>query len=282
MARGEFEAVYHPDRQVGWGFGIWKEMVLELVRSRELIWRLFIRDFTARYKQSLLGVLWAVIIPVGTVGTFVLLSRSGLMQVSNVDVPYPIYALIGMTAWQIFAVGLASASNSIVSGGGMIVKINFPKETMVIAGLMQAGVDSLLQVGLIAILFAWYGVVPHWTAIFFFPLLLPLVLLTLGLAFMFALLAVLMRDIPHVISLGTTLLLFATPVLYPRPAAGPLRELATYNPLAILIGSARDVVLGGSMTDPGAFAWATVVALGILLVSWRLFHMVEPRMAERV
>ena len=281
--RGSLEvSIYHPDRQVGWGLGVWREMVGELVRSRELTWRLFVRDFTARYKQSVLGILWALIIPTVTVGTFVLLNSSGVMNVGEVNMPYPVYALLGMTIWQLFAGGLGTCSNAIIAGGSMVIKINFPRETLVLAALGQAIADTLVRMGLLVVVFAIYGVVPQWTVIFFPFVMIPLLLLTLGLGLLFSLLGALIRDIPNIVSLATTFLLFLTPVLYPNPGEGVLGTLTAYNPLAALVTAARDVVVTGYLTQPAQYAWATTLSVVVFLISWRLFHMVEPRMAERV
>ena len=274
--------VYRPHQQVGWGLSIWREMAMELLRSRELIWRLFLRDFTARYKQSVLGILWALIMPLAMVGTFVLLNRSGVLNIGELDIPYPAYALLGLTVWQIFAGGLSACSNSIVAGGSMVVKINFPKETLVIAALGQAVVETLVRLGLLVLVFALYRLVPHWTTVFFPLVLFPLLLLTLGLGLLLSLLNVLVRDIANIVTLATTFLLFLTPVLYPVGKEGVLAIVTAYNPLAALVTGARDVVVTGYLTEPLQYAWASGLSLVLFLVSWRLFHMVEPRMAERV
>lgn len=279
---GEAFRVYRPDGGIGWGAAAWSEMARELRMSRELIWRLFLRDFSARYKQSVLGVLWAVIMPVATVATFAFLNLSGVLNIGEVDVPYPAYALLGLTVFQMFAGGLAACSGAIVAGGGMVVKINFPKETLVIASLGQAVVETLIRVGLVALVFACYGIAPHWAAVFFPLLLLPLLLLTLGLGFLLSLLNVLVRDIAHIVTLGTTFLLFLTPVLYPAGKEGLFASVTAFNPLAALVAGPRDMVLSGRMADPLHYAWASGFCVLLFLVSWRLFHMVEPRMAERV
>ena len=119
--------LYRPSQNRGWGIKVWKEMLSELYESRELTLRLFLRNFKAKYRQTVLGFLWAVIMPLMTVGTFVFLNRAGVLNIGEVEIPYPAYALLGLTIWQVFAGGIRSCSNSIVAGGSMVVKINFPK-----------------------------------------------------------------------------------------------------------------------------------------------------------
>ncbi len=273
---------YYSDQQVGWGFRVWREMVSELILSRELILRLFWRDFTAKYKQSVLGVLWALIMPLMMVGIFVFLNRSGILNIGETAIPYPLYALIGLTIWGLFAGGLISCANAIVSGGSLVVKVNFPKESLIIASFGQVIVETLVRIGLLALVFVFYRVIPCWTTLLLPFVLLPMILLTLGLGFFFSLLNVLVRDIANMLTLGTTFLLFLTPVAYPIPKEGIFAAVAPYNPLATLVGAARDVVITGYLKQPAEFAWISGFALVIFLISWRIFHLVEPRMAERL
>ena len=91
---------YIPDKHLKLGLKIWLEMFRELAGSRELIWRLFIRDFLAKHKQTILGVLWAIIMPLLMVGTFIFLNRTGVLNIGKTDVPYPVFALLGLSIWQ--------------------------------------------------------------------------------------------------------------------------------------------------------------------------------------
>ena len=78
---------YRSGQNGGWGYRVWHEMVSELVDSRELVWRLFLRDFKAKYRQTVLGFLWALIMPLLTVATFVFLNRAGILNIGKVDIP---------------------------------------------------------------------------------------------------------------------------------------------------------------------------------------------------
>lgn len=275
--------VYRPDAQLRMGFiAVWREMFEELANSRELVWRLFVRDFLGKYKQSVFGVLWAIIMPLVLVGIFVFLNRAGVLNIGDTGIPYPVYALLGLSIWQLFATGLVASTSSIVQGGSMVVKINFPKESLVIASLAQSLFEFLVRIILLIAVFAFYQVVPSWTMVFLPLALLPLLLLTLGLGLIFALLNVLMRDIANIVTLATIFLLFLTPVLYPAPTTGLFVSINQYNPLAILVTGARELVITGYLTEPLQFAVASFFSLFVFLSSWRIFHLVEPRMAERV
>src|SRR5271154_2902478 len=111
--------VYEPHKQLKQGIKIWKEMFQELFDFRELIWRLFMRDLSAKYKQSVLGNIWSLVMPFVAIGTFIYLSRAGILIIQDTHMPYPLYALIGLTVWQIFAMGLSAGANSLVGAGDL-------------------------------------------------------------------------------------------------------------------------------------------------------------------
>ncbi len=254
----------------------------ELTGSYELTWRLFLRNFKAKYRQTVLGFLWALIMPLMAVGTFVLLNRAGVLNIGEVDVPYPAYALLGLTIWQIFAGGLRSCSNAIVAGGSMVVKINFPKECLVISSFGEAIVETIVRLGLTIAVFAVYKVVPAWTAVLFPFALIPLLLFTLGLGFLLSLLNAVFRDVANIVSLASTFLLFVTPVLYPEPKAAFFKTFTLFNPLAVLVSAPRDLIVKGCITEPTLFFIYSGLSLALFVVSWRLFHLAEIRIAERV
>ena len=275
--------VYEPDRFVRVGFfASWKEMAISLFQSRELIWRLFVRDFSAKYRQSLLGILWALLNPIITVGIFVFLNRAGILNIGETSVPYPVFALIGLSIYGIFSTGLSVCSNSIIGAGSMVVKINFPKISLVIASMGQSVVDFLVRLALVIILFIIYGIAPQWTFLIFPFTVLPLVLLTLGLGLILSLLAGVFRDVIHLVSFFTTLFLFMMPVFYPAPQAGIFAALNAWNPLSHLIVGCRDILISGSFSDSHSFLWASAFSILLFLVSWRIFFISESRIAERV
>ena len=273
---------YCPGRKGGWEWRIWHEMFSELIGSRELVWQLFLRNFKAKYRQTVLGFLWALIMPLLVVAAFVFLNRAGVLNIGKIDIPYPAYALLGLTIWHIFAGGLMACSNSIVAGGNMVVKINFPKETLVLSSLGEALVETMVRLALTAFVFALYKVVPAWTVILFPLTLIPLLLFTLGLGFMLSILNAVFRDVANIVSLSSTFLLFITPVLYPEPKAAFFKAFTIFNPLAALVSGPRDLVVKGYLTQPISYLFYSGLSLIIFIISWRLFHLAEIRIAERV
>jgi lipopolysaccharide transport system permease protein len=282
MNKKEETKRYCPGQNRGWEWRIWHEMFSEIIVSRELIWRLFLRNFKAKYRQTVLGFLWALIMPLLAISAFVFLNRAGVLNIGKIDIPYPAFALLGLTVWHIFAGGLTACSNSIVAGGSMVVKINFPKEALVLSSLGEALVETMVRFALTAFVFAIYKIVPVWTAILFPFTLIPLLLFTLGLGFMLSILNAVFRDVANIVSLSSTFLLFITPVLYPEPKAAFFKTFMLFNPLAALISGPRDLVIKGYLTQPVYFWFYSFLSLIIFTISWRLFHLAEIRIAERV
>ena len=176
-AKREREVVYTPTGTAGIGLAAWREMVAEMVDSRELTWRLFLRDFSARYRQSVLGYVWAILPALVTTATFTWLNRSHVLPIAGTTLPYPVFVLLGMTVWQLFASGLTNATNSLVGASALITKINFPRETLVISAYGQAIFEFGIRIFLLAAAFAIYRVTPCWTVVLIPFVMIPLSLL---------------------------------------------------------------------------------------------------------
>jgi len=275
--------IYTPDREIRIGFfSLFKEIFADIARSRELIWRLFLRDFSARYRQSILGVLWALIMPLIIMGVFVYLHKGGILRFENIDIPYPVFALFGLTVWTLFSTGLAATSESLVKAGAMIVKINFPKISLVIAAMGEAVVDFLIRLCLLAAAFIIFKVAPHPQALFLPLVLLPLIILTLGLGLFLSLASGVVRDIPNIIIVGTTFLMFICPVAYPLPDISVFAVLNRWNPLACLIVASRDIVFTGTLSNPGGFIGSSIFAFFVFFMGLRIFHIAQTKITERV
>ena len=274
---------YEPDNSLKKGYlSIFSEIANELKKNRWLTYQLFKRDFFAVYKQSFIGVLWALIIPLVSVGTFIVLNQSGIFTIGDINVPYPIYAILGMAFWQLFATGLVASSNSLVSAGSMITKINFSKKSLVIASTGQSIVSFLIQFVLVVILFVYYWIAPS-MAILLIPItIIPIMLLTLGLGFILSLLNGIMRDIGNVIGVLMTFLMFLTPVLYAKPTTGILATVTNYNPLYYLVSVPRELVLMGTISEWKGFLAASVISVIIFVLCLVVFHLTETRVAERI
>jgi lipopolysaccharide transport system permease protein len=274
---------YQPDNSLKGGYiSLFKEIYRELRDNSWLISQLFKRDFFALYKQSLIGILWVLIMPLVSIGTFIVMNQAGIFTIGDINAPYPIYSLLGMAYWQLFSTGLLASSNSLVNAGGMITKINFSKKSLVIAATGQSIVAFAIQMVLVAILFVYYGFAPN-GAIFLLPLMIiPVMLLTLGLGFMVSLLNGISRDFGQVLSIFLTFLLFLTPILYAEPKTGLLATISLYNPIYHLVSAPRELILTGILMNPMAYLLSCGLSVAMFTVFLLIFHLTETRVAERI
>jgi len=274
---------YEPDNSIKKGYiSLWKEIFWELTHNKWLTFQLFKRDFFAIYKQSLVGVFWAFIVPIISVGTFIMLNRSGIFNMGKIEVPYPIYAILGMAYWQIFSTGLITTSNSLVKAGSMLVKINFSKKSLVIASVSQSFIPFIVQIILVGILFVAYDISPNIKVLFFPFLIIPIVLFTLGLGFILSLFNSVVRDTSTALSVFMTFFLFLTPILYAKPKIGILKPITKLNPLYYLISVPRELILMGKISEWKGYIFSVGVAVLIFLVGLVVFHITEARITERI
>jgi len=229
-----------------------------------------------------LGVIWAFILPLVTLAIFILLRSSGLFNVGAIEVPYAIYALLGLSFWQLFVTGIVQSTNSLVNAGSMIKKVNFPRETLIFASLGNALFSFTLQMIIVFVLFGVYGFVPHWKFMLFPFMLIPIVLLTCGLGFIFSIINGIIRDLGRIIGLGLTFLLFITPIAYELPEIGFVATLARINPLYYLSIAPRDIALTGTLNHPLGYFISCGLSIVIFFFSWMTFHLTETRIPERL
>jgi lipopolysaccharide transport system permease protein len=274
---------YEPDNSIKRGYrGIFREIWQEISGNRWLTWQLFKRDFFATYKQSFFGVFWAFIVPLVSIGTFIALNRSGVFSTGDINVPYPLYAILGMSFWQLFSTGIIACSDSLVKAGQMLTKINFSKKSLIFAAFGQSLISFSLQLILVVILFVHYRITPDWSVIFIPFLIIPLLLLTCGLGFLFSLINGVTRDIGNILPMFITFFMFLTPVLYAKTPQGVLYYVTRFNPMYYFVSAPRELALSGSLQEPRGFLISSILALVIFIFGLIAFHLTETRIAERI
>ena len=254
----------------------------ELWRFRELAFFLTWRDVKVRYKQTVLGLLWAVLQPVMTMLVFTLFfGRLGGMAEAT-EVPYPIFVYAALLPWQFFSTAVSAAGQSLVGASNLISKVYFPRLIVPTAATGAALVDFVISLGVMAVLMAWYGYAPSaWTLLL--PLLMLLTLVAaLGIGTLLAGLTVAYRDFRYVIPFAMQMWMLASPVAYPLSKVPEVwRLLYALNPLAGLIGGFRAALIGEPMP------WAELAvsvgsAVVLLVVGVFYFRSVEKRFADIV
>lgn len=249
---------------------------------RGLLYFLAWRDIKVRYKQTTLGILWAVLQPaLTTLISTIVFGR--FMNVQTNGLPYPVFSLCGILPWVFFSHALNEASNSVVGNANLISKVYFPRLVAPIAGVIGAIPDFLISFGLLLTLMAWYHVVPG-APIVFLPLFVLLALVTaLAVGVWFAALNAQYRDFRFVLPFVMQFWQLASPVFYSsKSITSPLvRNLYGLNPVAGVIEGFRWALLHD---DPpsGLILISAAVAVLLLVSGLYFFRRVERTFADLI
>jgi lipopolysaccharide transport system permease protein len=262
----------------------------ELVHYRHLLWTLTWRDVRVRYKQSLLGLTWAILLPLLMTAIFAFVfSRSITLRGQDAGLPYALYALTGLAPWAFFSGGLSNCVNVLVANRNLLTKVYFPHEVFPLSCVLSAFVDFLISCAALAALMTYFDLTGQWsfspsTALFYLPLLLFVqIVLTLGVGLMLSMANVFYRDVRQVFSVGIQLLLFVSSVVIPAPVSdSQAASLLRMNPLVPLFESYRACLLHGRPPELGAVVHASIAAVTLILVGWFAFRRLSHRFAEYV
>lgn len=283
MGKVDAITVYEPDGMLRKGLRVWPEMVRELVEARGLLWCLLKRDLSVRYRQSFLGMLWAFLTPLALMFVFLFMNSLKLLPLGQTAIPYAAFLFLGQMVWLLFSHGVSASCSALVDAGALLGKINFPREILVLSAVGLTLFEFVLRIPLLLIVCFAVGFVPHPALLMAPILLLPLLLLVLGLGFCLSLLNALFRDVAAMVGIVLTVGMFAAPIVYPPPVSWPFSFLVNQvNPVSAFVTAVRDLALLGRLGDPWGYALSSALSLLLFLVSWRLFHLVEPKIAEKV
>ncbi len=252
----------------------------DLWRYRELMYFLAWRDVAVRYKQTVIGVMWALIRPALTMVVFVLFRR--LMGNPSTGVPDPVLVLAAVLPWQFFSAALTETSASLLGNTSLISKVYFPRLIIPVSAIATAFVDFAITLGMLAVLMAWYGMAPA-PSLVALPLFIAMTaLLSLGLGLLIGALSVRFRDFRYVVPFMVQLGLFVSPVAFTSSQV-PERWRAVYslNPLVGLIDGFRWSILGGAAPlDAASVAMSAAVTAAFVWIGVKYFRRVERGFAD--
>lgn len=252
----------------------------DLWKYRELLYFLSWRDILVRYKQTVIGLLWAVIRPVLTTIVFVIVF-SHIAKLHS-DVPYVMLVFAAMLPWQFFASALTESSNSLVGNANMISKIYFPRLIMPASSIVVALTDFLISCVLLLGLMAWYHIVPTWRFLFLIPFTGLAFFAALGAGLWFAALNVEYRDFRYVVPFIVQFGLFISPVPYSTSEA-PAQWRAWYslNPMVGIIDGFRWSIFGrAEFFNPLAFLISVLVVFLVTVAGIWYFRKTERAFAD--
>ena len=273
---------YTPASQIRSPLALVSAMLSDLGASRELAWRLAVRDISSQYRQSILGLFWAFIPPLLSALLFIVLQHKNVVNIPDVGMPYPLFVLVGTTLWQIFAEAVAAPLRAVTGARAILARISFPREALIVSALYQTLFGALVKGVLLTGVLVYFGVSlrPH----SLLALVTLLLLIWLGLAIGLALTpaGMLVSDVSQIITMGLQLGFFLTPVVYPPPDTFPYSLLATWNPVSPYLLATRTLLVQGT-TGPLTPLLIGVACLvpGTFLI-WLLYRISMPIIIERI
>ena len=282
MNRQEMRRIYTPEPLLRHPVAMMREIADDMWAGRELAWRLFLRDLRAGYRQTLLGYVWAFLPPLVAAATFIFLQSQGITRIEVVGISYAAFALMGTLLWQIFVDALTSPSASFGAAKAMLVKINFPREAVLVSGLYMVIFNALIRMVLIAAVMILWNI-PVGPTLAFLPVaLFGLLAAGFALGLFITPISALYGDAVRAIPIVAGFWMLLTPVVYPPQMGGIAGWLATWNPLSPLMVTARECLTGQTLTMLGPFFVVTAASLLLILVGLIGFRIAMPHLIERM
>ena len=254
----------------------------KLYQYRDLLWLWTLREVQIRYKQSLLGIAWAVLQPLvlAVVFTFVF---SQLVRVDTGEIPYPVFSYVALVPWTFLSTSLSFGIASLVNNLNLVTKIYFPREILPLASVGAALVDLVISAIIVAGMLLAYGIRPSWASLWVIPLLMLQIALTVAVVLIGSALLVFFRDVRFVVPLLTQVWMYATPVIYPASIVPErFRTLYFWNPMAGIIEGYRSTLLEGTPPDVTHLARGTIATLVLLIGGCVFFKWAEPVFADLI
>lgn len=254
--------------------------IKELWVYRELLYFFSWRDIKVRYKQTVIGVLWAIVQPFITMIVFTVFFGT-LVKVPSDGVPYPIFVYTGLLFWQFFSDALSETSNSLVANKSIITKVYFPRLILPISSIITKFVDFLIAGTILVGMMFYYGYTPNLGGLYLIPLLLFITfMIACGLGLFLAALNVKYRDVRYALPFFIQILLFVTPVIYPASIVGKYSWILAFNPMMGVIQTARAVLLHTTPINWTLLSISFGTCFLILLIGIVYFKKVERYFAD--
>ncbi|TDN89140.1 lipopolysaccharide transport system permease protein [Salegentibacter sp. 24] len=258
-----------------------KESIRDIYSSRFLARQLAERDIKAQYRQSYLGIIWAFITPLATAAVWIFLNASGTIQVTDTGIPYPVYAFSGTLLWSIIREAINSPTQSTNSARGLLSKINFPKEALIISGVYKLLFNSSIKILLLIAFVFIFGLGFHWSL-----LLLPVVIcfaLLFGIMIGLFLtpLSMLYKDVGKTVSMSFSFLMYITPVVYAVPEEGLMKTVMEFNPFTPIILTSRDLITGACPEYLSYYFVVLAATAPLFLLALMAYRISIPIIVER-
>jgi lipopolysaccharide transport system permease protein len=265
----------------------WSESLIgharELFKYRELLWLITQREIKVRYKQSAIGVLWAILQPFSLMVVFTVFF-SWFARIESDGIPYPLFSYCALLPWTFFATSLSYAVPSLIANSHIITKIYFPREIVPLASVLAALLDFVIASAIFIGMLVFYSVGPNWNVLYVLPLFVIQLAFTVGICLLLSAFTVLYRDVRHALPLLVQVWMFVTPILYPASIV-PGEWRAWYfalNPMAVIIDGYRRSIIQGTAPELKYLVLAAAISGLLVWCGYKYFKHLEREFADIV
>lgn len=263
--------------------GRWQHIDLREIWSyRELLIFFSWKDFKVRYKQTVVGALWALIQPFFSMIVFTIFFGK-FAQIPSEGVPYSIFVFVGLLFWQLFSSNVTDVSNSLISNQSIVTKVYFPRLLLPFSYFLTNFVDFSLGWVMLVLLFVYFKFTPNLTGLLVYPLLIAIIFMTSsGIGLFLASINSKYRDVRYVLPYFIQLLMFVSPVIYPPSLLGDMAWILALNPLSAVITTARSSLLGTAPVSVQSIVVSLVIATVLFSIGTAFFKRSEAYFADIV
>jgi len=249
---------------------------------KDLFYFLSWRDIKVKYKQTMIGIAWAIFQPFTTMIIFSVFFGN-FAKIPSDGIPYPIFVYTGLLLWQFFSSSLSETSNCLISNKDIVTKVYFPRLILPISATITKFVDFFIASIILVGLMAYYNYLPNLGGLLILPLLLLITFMTaLGAGLLLASINVKYRDVRYVLPFFIQTLLFVTPVIYPASIAGKYSKFLALNPMTGVIKAARAAILGNAPINWFLLGISALASIVLLIVGYIFFKKTEHYFADIV
>jgi lipopolysaccharide transport system permease protein len=256
---------------------------LDLNAALPLLWRLFVRDFTAQFRQRLLGYFWIVLSPILSIAGYWFMAATGFLRPGQIGLPYVLFLYIGTGIWGLFLVTMSTINASILANGDLLIRTSAPPIALALSGIANLVYAVLVNTVVLVLLMAVARFMPSPFVILYPFLMIPVMIMGTGIGLVLASIGVIARDITTMAISGFGIMMFLTPVIYDARFNQPFLDFIVWlNPLTYLVSFPRALtMLGDASLWPG-YLISIALALVALLLGTFCFYLVKDRMVERL
>jgi len=258
-------------------------MFRELIKYRDLLWMLTLRDIRIRYKQSVMGFLWAIFMPMMAVLAGILIKKAiSIVSGKPMDLASVISISVKVLPWTFFISAIRFSVQSLVGNMQLVTKIYFPREVLPFASTLACLFDFFIASTTLVILLVVIRVGVSIYLLLLPPLLLFLILFTAGLGLILSSANLFFRDIKYVVQIILMFGIFFTPVYYDASIFGKWKTLLLLNPMGSILESINNIVVLHKMPEVFWFIYAGIISTFIFITGLLVFHKKEPLFAENI